>query len=274
MKRLAVAFWVALLIHGAGLWVLSTVDDRSARMTLKQGKTSVTMAFQAASASAKPTYSSSPDQSSRSNRDQPISEPAEKSPDRSPATDQATPTPTPTETQPSEAPRPSQSPSTSSNRTSSSDSAVKKQDKQPDREQSLEATESSKSEANNSGQTSSESNSENQQNNDGQSTVQAPASVATKGAKWVDSVEYQENPPPQYPTKARVMGIEGTVKLLVTIDPEGHPTSIEVFKGSGSFRLDDAAMEAVREWSFVPAREAGEPVKSKTIVPVRFRLED
>jgi len=38
--------------------------------------------------------------------------------------------------------------------------------------------------------------------------------------------------------------------------------------------LDNAALEGVREWKFVPARKGAEPVEGWVRVPIVFRLVD
>jgi protein TonB len=106
-----------------------------------------------------------------------------------------------------------------------------------------------------------------------QSRQSAPSSVKHSGAKWVQNADYRSNPPPRYPTRARVRHQEGTVRLLVRINPKGQPLSITVHESSGYRLLDRAARNAVRRWRFVPAKKNGEAVESATIVPVRFSLD-
>lgn len=101
----------------------------------------------------------------------------------------------------------------------------------------------------------------------------APSAAREAGVKWVRDVSYRRNPPPRYPTKARVYGEEGTVRLLVTIGPDGRPRRVTVHESSGYHRLDRAARKAVHQWEFVPARRDGEPVISRTLVPISFELD-
>jgi len=42
---------------------------------------------------------------------------------------------------------------------------------------------------------------------------------------------------------------------------------------SGSNRLDDTAVETVRHWRFVPARQGEEPVAAWVLVPITFTLK-
>lgn len=100
----------------------------------------------------------------------------------------------------------------------------------------------------------------------------APSAVRDSGAKWVENPEYRENPPPDYPTRARVQRQEGSVRLRVEIGPDGSPQSVTVRESSGHPLLDQSARETVRNWEFVPAKDDGEPVRSMTVVPVAFSL--
>jgi protein TonB len=47
---------------------------------------------------------------------------------------------------------------------------------------------------------------------------------------------------------------------------------VEVENGSGSERLDKAALEAVRKWQFIPARRNNEAISAYVLVPVKFSL--
>jgi protein TonB len=54
---------------------------------------------------------------------------------------------------------------------------------------------------------------------------------------------------------------------------EGSAASVSVEKSSGSASLDDAALEAVRNWRFVPARRGAQAVEAWHLVPIVFKLE-
>lgn len=87
------------------------------------------------------------------------------------------------------------------------------------------------------------------------------------------SAAYLRNPPPRYPLAARRAGEQGTVTLRVLVTREGLPARVDVEKGSGSSQLDNAALETVKTWRFLPARQGTEPVESWVLVPIVFRLE-
>ena len=99
----------------------------------------------------------------------------------------------------------------------------------------------------------------------------AVASVSSKPTSV--SAAYLSNPAPRYPSAARRAGEQGTVTLRVLVTREGLPTRIDVEKSSGSLHLDAAALEAVKAWRFVPARQGADAVESWMLVPIVFRLE-
>lgn len=97
------------------------------------------------------------------------------------------------------------------------------------------------------------------------------ASVAVTPPSF--NAAYLRNPAPRYPASARRAGTQGTVTLRVQVTREGLAARVEVEKSSGSPHLDAAALEAVKAWRFVPARQGAEPVESRVLVPIVFRLE-
>ena len=86
------------------------------------------------------------------------------------------------------------------------------------------------------------------------------------------NVDYLDNPAPAYPSIARRMGEQGRVLLRVYVEASGLPASVEVRTSSGSERLDAAALEAVRRWKFVPARQGERAVAAYVVVPIVFSL--
>ncbi|OHE77437.1 MAG: hypothetical protein A2107_14435 [Verrucomicrobia bacterium GWF2_62_7] len=84
--------------------------------------------------------------------------------------------------------------------------------------------------------------------------------------------DYAHNPPPSYPQTARLRGWQGTVILSVEVLPDGGAGEVGVVKSSGRRVLDEAAMQAVRGWRFLPARVNQDPIRSLVEIPVSFRL--
>jgi periplasmic protein TonB len=84
---------------------------------------------------------------------------------------------------------------------------------------------------------------------------------------------YLRNPPPRYPVSARRNGEQGTVTLRVFVTRDGVPSTVSVHTTSGSSALDQAAVEAVKGWRFMPARQGPEPVEAWVLVPIVFKLD-
>ncbi len=80
---------------------------------------------------------------------------------------------------------------------------------------------------------------------------------------------------PIYPEFARKLEIEGEVKLEVEVFEDGSVGAIEVLKSlmSGPDGLDEAAIKAVRQWEFEPAKSLGQPVAVWVAFTVTFSLE-
>lgn len=83
---------------------------------------------------------------------------------------------------------------------------------------------------------------------------------------------YLSNPPPNYPAVARRLKLQGTATIRVLVTAEGRPKSVTLETSSGSRILDEAALDAVQHWSFVPARRGRISVSAEVDVPVRFHL--
>ena len=84
---------------------------------------------------------------------------------------------------------------------------------------------------------------------------------------------YLSNPPPRYPPIARRNGEQGRVVLRVLVTIDGQADTVEVRTSSGSERLDRAAVETVRNWRFVPARQGERAVAAWVLVPITFSLD-
>lgn len=78
---------------------------------------------------------------------------------------------------------------------------------------------------------------------------------------------------PVYPASSRRDGEQGTGLFRVLVDERGKPIEVQVMTSSGFPRLDQAALEAIRKWTFSPAMQSGTAVKSWTRVSVAFKLE-
>ncbi len=96
----------------------------------------------------------------------------------------------------------------------------------------------------------------------------SPAPVIPASA----SAGYLKNPAPEYPQLAQRRGWEGTVLLRVQVLASGKPGEIQIQKTSGRQQLDDAALAAVKRWSFVPAKQGDVAQVGWVSVPIDFKI--
>ncbi|WP_404938908.1 energy transducer TonB [Pseudomonas atacamensis] len=96
----------------------------------------------------------------------------------------------------------------------------------------------------------------------------APAPVTPASA----NAAYLKNPAPEYPSLAQRRGWEGTVLLRVHVLASGKPGEIQIAKSSGRQQLDDAALNAVKRWSFVPAKQGDVAQDGWVSVPIDFKI--
>lgn len=76
---------------------------------------------------------------------------------------------------------------------------------------------------------------------------------------------------PQYPMIARRLGKEGSVILRLTIDENGNLINLEVIEKAG-YGFTEAALEAVKKSTFLPAKKDGKAVVSRALLPIKFTL--
>jgi len=76
---------------------------------------------------------------------------------------------------------------------------------------------------------------------------------------------------PEYPSEARVNGIQGKVILQVEVVKTGKVGKIDVKQSVAG--LDEAAVKAIQKVSFSPALSSGKAVDSVVMIPVEFKLQ-
>lgn len=102
-----------------------------------------------------------------------------------------------------------------------------------------------------------------------------PASVPVEQKPLVRAeADYLNNPKPSYPRLSKRMGEQGEVRLRVLVAVDGRVASVQLSRSSGFERLDEAALESVKQWRFKPATQGGEPLETWVEVPVKFVLEN
>jgi TonB family protein len=86
----------------------------------------------------------------------------------------------------------------------------------------------------------------------------------------VQSAKVIKKVPPVYPIEARQAGVSGTVRLHVILAKDGTVQQLELV--SGHPMLAQAAIDAVRQWTYQPTLLNGFPVEVDTIIDVIFNL--
>jgi protein TonB len=76
---------------------------------------------------------------------------------------------------------------------------------------------------------------------------------------------------PVYPDIARQARKEGTVVLEALLDTAGRVTQLRVIKSE--VLLDQAAVDAVKQWRYTPSTYGGRPVSVLMTITVRFTLQ-
>lgn len=98
-----------------------------------------------------------------------------------------------------------------------------------------------------------------------------PAPQVVRNLPHVDLASSNE---PEYPPVSRRLGEEGRVLLQVLVDPDGRVIDAKVVQSSGYPRLDQAAIEGVKEdYHFVPGTIDGKPQPMWLTIPFVWKLQ-
>lgn len=76
---------------------------------------------------------------------------------------------------------------------------------------------------------------------------------------------------PDYPAIAKVNYVQGKVRLLLSVSPQGKVTQAHIVEGHPL--LAQAALEAVHQWVYLPFVTKSGPSEFETFVNVRFSLQ-
>jgi TonB family protein len=79
---------------------------------------------------------------------------------------------------------------------------------------------------------------------------------------------------PVYPEEAKKGGIEGMVLVNALVDASGKVVEAEIAKSDASV-LDNAALDAIRRWTFAPAvSKEDKQIGVWVTIPVKFKLAE
>jgi periplasmic protein TonB len=96
--------------------------------------------------------------------------------------------------------------------------------------------------------------------------VQAPIPMA------LSDLVIEHQPEPIYPTMSKRMGEEGKVIVRLLVGIRGAVERTEIIESSGIPPLDQAALDAVRQWKFSPPQNSGTVHPAWVMVPILFTL--
>ena len=100
-----------------------------------------------------------------------------------------------------------------------------------------------------------------------------PAPVSPQIELPSSDADYLHNPRPHYPAQSRRLGEQGKVVVRVFIGVDGLAHQAEIRTSSGFERLDEAALNTVKAWRYVPGKRAGVVQAMWFSVPINYVLE-
>ena len=101
-----------------------------------------------------------------------------------------------------------------------------------------------------------------------------PNATANKAAESepVFDAAYLNNPAPFYPAAAKRKSIQGKVLIDVVVKTDGTAAQVQIARSSGYGDLDEAAIDAIKQWRFIPAKSKGQAIQANVIVPIEFKI--
>lgn len=107
------------------------------------------------------------------------------------------------------------------------------------------------------------------------STANAPAAQAAPLKVELPSsdADYLNNPRPQYPALSKRLNEQGKVIVRALIGTDGQASQASVKTSSGFDRLDQASVNTVLKWRYVPGKRGGVPEAMWFDVPVNWVLQ-
>ncbi|HVZ94994.1 MAG TPA: TonB family protein [Phycisphaerales bacterium] len=91
---------------------------------------------------------------------------------------------------------------------------------------------------------------------------------------YLGPAPHSGNKAPKYPDECRRRKEQGTAHIRVAIEADGSVSDAMLVRSSGFQPLDEAALAAVRDWRFTPAKQDGAPIASEAALPIIFRLKE
>lgn len=115
----------------------------------------------------------------------------------------------------------------------------------------------------------------------GKKSISDGAPKSKGGVDGVYSLKEVDNVPkslksvrPVYPEYARNMRIEGFVQVRFILDDKGKIVNPKVVKAEPVDVFENAALNAVNQWKFQPAKKDGKNVNVAMVVKLNFKLDE
>jgi periplasmic protein TonB len=104
----------------------------------------------------------------------------------------------------------------------------------------------------------------------------APQRPATRTRFGLDEVDQKPVSlaalKPNYPYKAKRMGIEGYVTVQFLVDSDGRTRDLKIVAAKPEGIFDETVRKTVPRWRFKPGKKAGQPVDTWVEMTIRFEL--
>jgi TonB family protein len=101
--------------------------------------------------------------------------------------------------------------------------------------------------------------------------ISSPISGSAPVGGRVQVAHLLKSVPPVFPPMARTSHVSGDVEMDALIDANGNVTGLKVVSGPPILR--QAAIDAVRQWKYDPARLNGQPVAMHLGITVKFHFQ-
>jgi protein TonB len=79
---------------------------------------------------------------------------------------------------------------------------------------------------------------------------------------------------PPYPGSKIASGEEASLRLRLSISPQGRVVAVEPVGAADPSFLAAARKHLLARWKYQPATEGGRPIASSTVISLRFQLDD
>lgn len=99
--------------------------------------------------------------------------------------------------------------------------------------------------------------------------------IARVGQVGVEPPVFTQKVKPDYPDRAAKIKLQGYVILEAILRKDGAVEEIKVLRGlgKGKFGFEDEAIEALRQWKFLPGKVNGKPADVRMTLKIDFILQ-